>query len=128
ARVYLGMADGTFRQGGACGSADSNGQVVLADFHGNGNLDLAVSLFDTAPISEAPGYVLVCPGNGDGTFGNGVRYSAGYTPDWLASTDMNGDGKPDIVVADGFSNSVFVLLNRGDGSFISPTNKYATPS
>ena len=128
ARVYLGMGGGTFREGGACGSADSNGQVVLADFHGDGNLDLAVTLYGASPPSEAPGYVLVCPGNGDGTFGAGMRYNAGYTPDWLAAVDMNGDGNADLVVGDVFSNSISVWLNRGDGTLVPPADKFATPS
>jgi hypothetical protein len=128
AKVYLGKGGGMFVPGGGCGAADSNGQVVLADFQGNGNLDVAIALYGTSPPSLAPGYVLVCPGNGDGTFGAGVRYNAGYTPEWLASADMNGDGKPDLIIGDTFSNSVSVFLNHGNGALITPAYKYATAS
>jgi hypothetical protein len=74
------------------------------------------------------GYVLVCPGNGDGTFGKGVPYNGGYFPDLLASADMNGDGKLDLITLDVDTSTVTVLLNRGDGSLISPAIKYATPN
>jgi hypothetical protein len=36
--------------------------------------------------------------------------------------DLNGDGKPDIVTANGFYNTVTVLLGNGDGSFGPPQN------
>ena len=35
----------------------------------------------------------------------------------MAVGDVNGDGKPDLVVPDGGSNSVSVLLGNGDGTF-----------
>lgn len=35
----------------------------------------------------------------------------------LAAGDINGDGCPDVVVANSASNTVGVLLNNGDGTF-----------
>ena len=35
----------------------------------------------------------------------------------MAVADLNGDGKPDLVVANGSSNSVSVLLGNGNGTF-----------
>ncbi len=36
----------------------------------------------------------------------------------MAVADLTGDGKPDIVTTNYGSNSVSVLLNNGDGSFL----------
>jgi FG-GAP-like repeat len=41
--------------------------------------------------------VTIAYGNGDGTFPtNPVAYIAGSAPQWLATGDANGDGKPDM--------------------------------
>ncbi|CAF4180936.1 unnamed protein product, partial [Rotaria magnacalcarata] len=39
----------------------------------------------------------------------------------VASADVNGDGKPDIIVANCNSNNVGVLLNIGNGTFAAQT-------
>src|SRR5260370_2742354 len=56
-------------------------------------------------------------GNGDGTFKTGVDYG-GASPAWVASGDVNGDGKLDLAVANFASNSVSIFLGGGDGTFI----------
>ena len=43
--------------------------------------------------------------------------SGGVLPQSVAVADLNGDGKPDLVVANGSSNSIGVLLGNGDGTF-----------
>src|SRR5207253_8208243 len=53
-------------------------------------------------------------GNGDGTFKTVVSYNAGG-PISITAGDVNGDGKPDLVV--GTSAGVAVLLGNGDGTF-----------
>src|SRR4029077_8373832 len=49
-------------------------------------------------------------------------YSAGSNPKWVVADDFNNDGKPDLAVADGGTNSpgVVVLLKNGAGLFGSP--------
>src|SRR5205807_9895351 len=41
----------------------------------------------------------------------------GSGPDFVAVGDFNGDGKPDLAVANFNSNNISVLLGNGDGTF-----------
>ena len=57
-------------------------------------------------------------GNGNGTF-QAQQTFASRQSDRLRwrSADVNGDGKPDLVVANYGSNTVSVLLGNGNGTF-----------
>jgi hypothetical protein len=61
------------------------------------------------------GTVNVWLGNGDGTFQAAQSYAAGANPRSVAVGDFNGDGFPDLALADYLSNMI-VLLNAGDWS------------
>ena len=50
-------------------------------------------------------------GNGDGSFGTKTDYGTGRSPRSVAIGDVNGDGRPDLAVANENSNTVSVLLN-----------------
>src|SRR5207237_940145 len=54
---------------------------------------------------------------GDGSFQARVDYRTGKSPLSLAIADLNGDGKPDLAIANEDAYSVSVFVNRGDGSF-----------
>jgi hypothetical protein len=56
-------------------------------------------------------------GNGDGTFGPNTDFGAGVDPSCVAIADLNGDGRPDLTVANLNSTSISVLLGNGDGTF-----------
>ncbi len=115
--IALGNGDGTLtvlpdaalQQGG---SSQPN-SVALADFNGDGKLDLVIGpLFN--PFNQSG--VGVAIGNGDGTFQPPVLYSAliGYFAGagQIAVGDVNGDGIPDIVTSGGS-----ILFGDGKGSF-----------
>jgi hypothetical protein len=47
------------------------------------------------------------------TFAAQSTYTVGFFPSSLTVGNFNGDGKPDIAVANFSDNSVFVLLGKG---------------
>ena len=51
------------------------------------------------------------------TFGPAVSYGTGDTPVSVAVADFNGDGTPDLAVANVYGTTVSVLLGNGDGTF-----------
>ena len=124
--VLKGDGTGTFQ---AVVNYDSGGlfpdAVVIADL-GNGKLDLVVANSSTS-ISLDAANLGVLLGNGDGTFQTAVVYPSGaFGAASLAVADVNGDGKPDAVVANcsstassciGGGGTVGVLLGNGDGTF-----------
>lgn len=58
-----------------------------------------------------------------GTFSAANEYPAGTGAYSIASADLNGDGKLDLVTANYSSDTTTVLLNQGDGTF--NTNTFA---
>ena len=58
-------------------------------------------------------------------FAKAVNYGAGSGPWSVAVGDFNGDGKPDLAVANEESNNLSVLLGNGDGTFQAGVNYVA---
>ena len=65
---------------------------------------------------------------GPGEFETGKQFAVGVNPSAITSGDFNGDGKQDLAVANLASNSVSVLLGKGDGTFQPKKNTGTVPS
>jgi len=100
--------------------------IAVGDVNGDGHPDLVVAgWYLTCNGVPGTGEVSVLLSNGDGSFQPPVRYSSGGLQALgVAIGDVNGDGKLDIVAANGSFNDtgtcngqVGVLLGNGDGTF-----------
>lgn len=103
----------------------TNGQpisIASSDFNQDGYTDLAVA-------NNSGGSVTVFLNSGTGDFGTGVNYvvAAGIVPEQVISTDANGDGKADLILADYSNGNVSTLLGNGDGTFGTSSNVALLP-
>ncbi len=87
--------------------------VALADFNGDGFLDIAAA-------NEFSDSVSILLGNGDGTFQTAINTVGVFKPMDVVVGDWNGDGKPDLAVVSASSDVVNVLIGLGNGSFEAP--------
>jgi uncharacterized protein (TIGR03437 family) len=115
--VLLNKGDGTFQAPLALDAGRTFLCLAVGDFNGDGKLDLAAVALFTSNVS-------VLLGKGDGTFQPPLNFPVGQDPIALVSDDafiavgdLNGDGKPDLIVGNQSANTVAVLLGNGDGSF-----------
>jgi len=117
---YLGNGDGTFQPAGSPIDLQVAGaaHAVVGDFNGDGKLDLVISC-DGLYRNQNTSYALVfLPGKGDGTFGTPVPsapQSSSGSGSILLSSDLNNDGKLDLIWNTANINTVF--MGNGDGTF-----------
>ncbi len=89
----------------------SSTAVVVGDFNGDGRPDLAVANFDDGTVSVL---LNTTPAGASApSFAAQTTFAVGTNPDALTVGDFNGDGKPDLAVAnDAAAGTVSVLLNK----------------
>src|SRR5262249_16138537 len=85
--------------------------VAVADFNGDGKLDLATANYSSNSVT-------LYRGTGTGTFTTRVDVAVNASnPNWLVTVDLNNDGKADLATPNSGDGTVSVLLNNGSGTF-----------
>lgn len=101
-------------------TGSSPSSAVVMDLDGDGQLDLVTANSGDHSVS-------VLLGRGKGAFQARVDYPLAGSGTAVAAADLNGDGKPDIVVTStGNGDVVSVLLGRGDGT-LQPRSDFPAP-
>lgn len=119
--ILLGKGDGTFTGGGPFNNPNNfgtNGNLPSSIATGrfntskDQNLDLVVTNLNSANVS-------IMLGDGSGNFNQASNspMGVGNNPTSAAVGDFNGDGKPDLAVANADDGTVSILLGNGDGTF-----------
>jgi hypothetical protein len=101
---------GQFTTGPSYAVDEGPRDAILADFNGDGKLDIAVSTLSND--------IDILLGNGDGTFKPAVSYpTIGMRPWQVVAGDFRNNGILDLVAATGYGSTVSLLLGNGDGTF-----------
>jgi hypothetical protein len=120
--ILLGYGNGNFTtmMTYSTGNGSQPSSIDAGDFNNDGQLDIVVTNYGTNNIGILLGY-------GNGSFADIRTYSTGdhSTPNSVTVGELNNDGRLDIVVANGGTNNIGVLLGYGNGTF-SIVKKYST--
>src|SRR5919106_3623210 len=124
--VMLGNGDGTFRPKTDSPIGIQTQAVAAGDFNSDAKVDLMVTL-NTPQFSLA-----LLTGTGTGTFNPPTFFpnTSGFDSPAIAATDLNGDGRLDLVVMHSIAcftapcraaRSITILLGNGNGTFQTPS-------
>ena len=88
--------------------------LAVADVNGDGRPDLVLGVGSRGGTGAANDAAVLL-NTGGGAFGPATLYPAGEGTAYAAVADVNGDGRPDIIVADGNGGSATSLGDRVTG-------------
>jgi hypothetical protein len=133
--VFTGNGDGSFQPQVTCDEVSGANVVAATDLDGDGRLDLVVlrdrdvtvlfgqstgslrtqlhMVFDLDLDQVEDTLCLVRPDHLPNAF-TGLVFAA------MTVGDFNGDGRPDLAIADAWHDAVFLLLGQGNRTFLSP--------
>ena len=123
---FLGNCDGTFQNPvAATGSfpiGDLTETIRLADFNGDGHLDIVIAgIYQESQYGVPAGNLLsVLFGDGAGNFAQAHVYRGEPDMVGVAVADFLGTGYPDVVTANQSDDTSTVFLNDGHGGFGDP--------
>ncbi len=130
-QLFMNRGDGTFREEAAARGlavTDASGMGAFCDYDRDGDLDvyLQTNLFDTVKAPQGQKDYLF-RNRGDGTFeevtaaaGIAPIETAGHSATWW---DYDGDGWPDLYVANDYAVPDFLYRNNRDGTFTNVINE-----
>ena len=118
--VLLNNGDGSFQNSQVYSVPQPIVRVfTTGDFNGDGQIDLFA--FGRHLMSDAPAFVSVLPGRGDGTFQPAINsngnWAQGSGPYSIVAGDFDRDGKLDVAFSD---ENLTILKGNGDGTFTAP--------
>jgi FG-GAP-like repeat/PASTA domain len=107
--VLANRGDGTFKAKRDYTTGAAPFSVAIGDLNGDRKPDLATANFGT---DDNPGHtVSVLANRGDGSFRAKRDFATGRRPLSVAIGDLNGDGKPELVTANTYVDTVSTLAN-----------------
>ncbi|RXK53899.1 RNA-binding protein [Oleiharenicola lentus] len=130
-QLFMNRGDGTFREEAAARGlavTDASGMGAFCDYDRDGDLDvyLQTNLFDTVKAPQGQKDYLF-RNRGDGTYeevttaaGIAPIETAGHSATWW---DYDGDGWPDLYVANDYAVPDFLYRNNRDGTFTNVINE-----
>ncbi|MGC2509457.1 MAG: FG-GAP-like repeat-containing protein, partial [Acidobacteriaceae bacterium] len=118
-KVLFGNGGGGFTTGATYAVGSQPFWLVSGDVNGDGYPDLVAT---NTNVNGATGTVSVLLNNKNGTFAGAATYTVGKQPYQVAIGDVNGDGHPDLAVANYGANTVTILFGSASGTFtVQPT-------
>ena len=112
-QILLSKGDGTFQSPSPIMLSGTVVSLTAGDVNKDGKPDLIAGI-----QTNTGNQIVTLLGSGGGSFQNPLANKTGTSVPSISVADINGDGKPDLVIGDccGLSELTF-MLGKGDGTF-----------